>query len=190
MKDENSKLEKRKNISNVIYIRRGLVTLLAGCMLACSLAACGGNEEESSMNSSGLRGGKAAAPTPTPSPTPVPAAKAVKITGDVVNVRKSGSTDAEILAEVAEGDKLALLIETPQNGWYQVSYEGKTAYVSAEYVSVQEVSLEEYNRLKAGAQEDGQDAPASSPTGSAASKTEGQGPGSSQGGKLDSEDGE
>ncbi|WP_322200686.1 SH3 domain-containing protein [Acutalibacter intestini] len=148
MKDENSKLEKRKNISNVIYIRRGFVTLLAGCMLACSLAACGGNEEESSMNSSGLSSSSSFV---TPSPTPVPAAKAVKITGDVVNVRKSGSTDAEILAEVAEGDKLALLIETPQNGWYQVSYQGSPAYVFADYAQVVDVTMEQYNQLKAGA---------------------------------------
>ncbi|MCI9553130.1 MAG: SH3 domain-containing protein [Acutalibacter sp.] len=148
MKDENSKLEKRKNISNIIYIRRGLVTLLAGCMLACSLAACGGNEEESSSNSSGLSSSSSFV---TPSPTPAPAAKAVKITGDVVNVRKSGSTDAEILAEVEEGDKLALLIETPQNGWYQVSYKGSPAYISADYAQVVDVTMEQYNQLKAGA---------------------------------------
>lgn len=172
--------------------KKWMALALALCLTMPLLAACGEKEDgpAGSNTSSGVVGSVAPATlAPTATPPVAQTAKAVKVKADDgLNVRAEASTDGEVLGLAGNGDLLALLIEDEKNGWYQVSYEGKTAYVSAEYVSVQEVSLEEYNRLKAGAQEDGQDAPASSPTGSAASKAEG--PGSSQGGKLDSEDGE
>ena len=39
-------------------------------------------------------------------------------------------------------------MEDAQNGWYQIQYEGKTAYVSAEYAEVIEVTMDEYNQLR------------------------------------------
>ena len=44
--------------------------------------------------------------------------------------------------------RLALMLEDPQNGWYQVQYNGQTAFVSADYAEVVEVTLEEYNQLR------------------------------------------
>ena len=46
------------------------------------------------------------------------------------------------------GQRLALMLEDPQNGWYQVQYNGQTAFVSADYAEVVEVTLEEYNQLR------------------------------------------
>ena len=40
------------------------------------------------------------------------------------------------------------MLEDPQNGWYQVQYNGQTAFVSADYAEVVEVTLEEYNQLR------------------------------------------
>ena len=40
------------------------------------------------------------------------------------------------------------MLEDPQNGWYQVQYNGQTAFVSADYAEVVEVTLEEYNALR------------------------------------------
>ncbi len=132
----------------MINIRRGAAMLLAGCVLACGLAACGGDDKEE--DSSALGSAAASfAPISTPEPTPAPAAKAAKITTDELNVRSSTSTDEDdnILGTVTEGDKLALMAETPQDDWYSVWFQGKTAYVFADYVEVVDVTAEEYSRL-------------------------------------------
>ena len=127
--------------------------LLAACVAALALAGCGGDKEEKE-NSSSLSEIPAAA---TPSPTPEPQkAKALRVTADSgLNVRAEASTDSEILGLADSGSRLALLVEEPKDGWYQIQYKGQTAYVSAEYAEVVEVSLEEYNQLRG-------DAPSSS----------------------------
>lgn len=148
-------------------IRRGAAALLAGCVLACGLAACGG-DEKGQENSSDVGGTASFAPIATPSPTPAPAAKAGKVTADELYVRESPSTDAEILGSVVDGDRLALMADTPQNDWYSVWYEGKTAYVYADYVEVVEVTADEYNQLMAASTPSPTDAPESGAEGSQA----------------------
>ena len=121
--------------------------LLAACVAALALAGCGGDKEEKE-NSSSLSEIPAAA---TPSPTPEPQkAKALRVTADSgLNVRAEASTDSEILGLADSGSRLALLVEEPKDGWYQIQYKGQTAYVSAEYAEVVEVSLEDITRLPA-----------------------------------------
>lgn len=150
-----------KNLGNEAYrkivIRRGLAVLLAGCMLTASLAACGnkdkgkdGDKNSSSSSLTDASGAPSASmPSLTASPTPEATAKAVKVkVDDVLNVRKTGDSSGEILGTVTNGTELALLSDTPQSGWYQVSYKGGIGYVSSEYVTVEDVSLEKYNSLK------------------------------------------
>lgn len=133
-----------------ILIRRGLALLFAGCVLTGALTACGGDKDkEDDSSSSGASGTSSLVPLNTPSPTPQPTAKAVRVeVDDSLNVRESGSTEADILGAVNNGDELALLTDTAQDGWYQVSYNGGTGYVSAEYVKVIDVTVERYNALK------------------------------------------
>lgn len=127
-------------------IRRGFAAILAGCLLVGTLAACGGDEKDNS-SSSGTGLASVPAPLATAAPTPASTAKAVKVTADVLNVRKSASTDSDVLGTVSEDDRLALLSDTPQNGWYNVQYEGGPAYVSAEYVTVIDITTEQYQQL-------------------------------------------
>lgn len=47
------------------------------------------------------------------------------------------------------------MMEDAQNGWYQIQYEGKTAYVSAEYAEVVEVTMDEYNQLRGSSTDNG-----------------------------------
>ncbi len=55
-----------------------------------------------------------------------------------VNVRKTPSTDAEILGVVKKGDKLTIVPQdTHTDGWYQVEYAGKTAYIHADYLDIE-----------------------------------------------------
>lgn len=126
------------------------IMLLGGlCLTACLLAGCGENGEDQSSSStvSATSSVSAAAPTPVP----VQMAKAVKVNAtDGLNIRSQASTDSEILGLADNGDMLPLLVEEEKDGWYQVEYQGKPAYVSAEYATVQEVTLEEYNQLRTG----------------------------------------
>ncbi|WP_322170888.1 SH3 domain-containing protein [Acutalibacter caecimuris] len=140
----NSGRESRLTIKTV---GRGLAALMAGCLLAGALSACGGDNKD---NSSGTGSGLASiAPIATAAPTPAATAKAAKVTADVLNVRESPSTDGEWLGSVEEGDRLALLADSPQNGWYNVQFEGVPAYVSAEFVEVVEITVEQYQQLMA-----------------------------------------
>ena len=105
-----------------------------------------------------------------PTPVPVQMAKAVKVNAtDGLNIRSQASTDSEILGLADNGDMLPLLVEEEKDGWYQIEYQGKPAYVSAEYATVQEVTLEEYNQLRTGG--DTSSASSSSETSSTATST-------------------
>lgn len=171
-----------------IMIRRGLALFFAGCMLTSALAACGGDDKEND-SSSGVSGTSSVIPLNTPTPTPVPTAKAVRVeVDDSLNVRESGSVDANILGTVSDGDELALLSDAAQNGWYQVSYNGGTGYVSADYVKVIDVTVERYNALKSSAATPTPEATAE-PDPSAAPTPEST-PGVGSKASSDSEDGE
>ena len=129
------------------YGKRGLALFLAGCALTGALAACGKDEE--GENSSGTGSGlPSMAPIATAEPTPA-TAKGVKVTGDIVNVRKSASTESDVYGTAEEGDILALLSETPQNGWYQVQFLGGPAFINGEFVEVVTITVEQYTALMA-----------------------------------------
>ena len=66
--------------------------------------------------------------------------------GDMTAARFTPSVRNRAVSEETSRN-LALMLEDEQNGWYQVRYQGKTGYVSADYVEVIEVTLEEYNQL-------------------------------------------
>lgn len=135
--------------SGSVMVRRGLALLFAGCVLTSALSACGGDDKEKD-NSSAASGLTSIPPISASTPTPQPMAKAVRVeVDDSLNVRQSGSTEANILGSLHNGDELALLSDTEQNGWYQVSYNGGVGYVSSQYVKVIDVTVERYNQLKA-----------------------------------------
>lgn len=135
--------------SGSVMVRRGLALLFAGCVLTSALGACGGDDKDKD-SSSGSSGLSSIPPISASTPTPQPMAKAVRVeVDDSLNVRQSGSTDANILGSLQNGEELALLSDTEQNGWYQVSYNGSVGYVSAQYVKVIDVTVERYNQLKA-----------------------------------------
>lgn len=133
-------------------MKRWIALMLAASVLAASLCACGKDkkkdeEDTSSVVSSNVSSTVSTAPTPTPAA--VQSAKAAKISADGgLNIRAEASTDAEILGVAEDGSLLPLLLENPIDGWYQVEYEGKTGYISAEFATAQDVTLAEYNRLR------------------------------------------
>ena len=127
-------------------LKRILPLLLAGCLLL-ALAACGNDQKPASSAAASPSAEPAAAATPTP--TPVPEAKAAKVRANGgLNLRKEPSTDSEVLLLTEDGDLLPLLMDKATDGWYQVQYRGMTGYVSADYVEVVAITLENYNLLK------------------------------------------
>lgn len=119
---------------------------LALCVMVAAFSGCGGKSGDGG-NSSAV-----SSPPATVTPTPTPesqTAKALRVTADSgLNIRAEASTDGEILGLAENGQRLALMLEDPQNGWYQIQYNGQTAFVSADYAEVVEVTLEEYNQLR------------------------------------------
>ena len=69
---------------------------------------------------------------------------------DVVNVRASDSEQAEKIGKVQVGDVLPLL-ESKENGWSKVEYEGQEAYIKSEFleaVTEEEEGVDSGNRRK------------------------------------------
>ena len=140
---KNSVLKDRSLVKNV---KRGMAAVLAGCLIMGGLAACGEKKDESSVGDNS--GVNSTIPLITPAPTPQSLAKAVKVNvEDSLNVRSAASTGGDVLGQVEDGEKLALLSDTPQNGWYNVQYNGGPAYVSEDDVEVIDVTAEQYQQL-------------------------------------------
>lgn len=62
------------------------------------------------------------------------AATKVKVTGDVLNIRKGPSTSTKVVAMLSKGVECELLEE--EGDWYKVKYKTYTGYVSKEYAEI------------------------------------------------------
>lgn len=130
-------------------MKRFISILLALCLLSTALYGCG-KKDDKKANSSSPASSAVVSKAPV-TPEPVQKAKAVRVKADDgLNIRSEPSTESEILDLAENGSKLPLLVEKASDGWYQIEYNGKSAYVSAEYAEIVEVTLEEYNQLKQG----------------------------------------
>lgn len=56
------------------------------------------------------------------------------VTGDGLRLREKPNTSSEVLATL-HSDTCVVVLEDARDGWYKVSYQGKTGYLSADYVS-------------------------------------------------------
>jgi len=65
------------------------------------------------------------------------AATGTVTTGSGLRLRSEANTSSSVLASLPEGTSVEIL-DTVNESWYQVSYEGKTGYVSSAYLSVEE----------------------------------------------------
>ena len=133
----------------VINMTKLLVSLLiALCLLLPVFSGCGGKEDKKENPSSASSSLLVRA---TPSPVPVQKAKAVRVKADDgLNIRSAPATEAEILGLADKTSYPPLMLEPAADGAYQVEYEGKTAYVSAEFAEIKEITLNEYNKLRSG----------------------------------------
>lgn len=58
-------------------------------------------------------------------------------TSSAVNFRQEATTSSESMGKLTDGTRVAILDES--NGWYKVAYNGKTGYMSADYVVSQPI---------------------------------------------------
>ena len=63
-------------------------------------------------------------------------AATVKVTGEVLNIRKSASTSSEVIAMISEGVECELLGE--EGDWYKIKYKKYTGYISKQYAKLVE----------------------------------------------------
>ena len=59
----------------------------------------------------------------------------IAITMENLNLRDKASTSGRILTTIPKGKTVTILSEKDENGWYKVSYDGKTGYVSRSYLT-------------------------------------------------------
>ncbi len=75
-----------------------------------------------------------AAPTATPTPTAAPATRRGEVNADRVNVRSGPGTTYSVLGQLTRGD--ALVIDDWSQSWYKFLYNGQTAYIMGQYVTL------------------------------------------------------
>ena len=76
---------------------------------------------------------ESAAPAQPAQPASSTSVLAVGVTADSVRLRAAANTGSAILAELNRGTAVSVLGR--QDGWYKVNYDGKTGYMSADYVT-------------------------------------------------------
>lgn len=69
------------------------------------------------------------------------AAEQTGVTTDSLRLRAEANTSSTILTTAPKGAAVSVL-EDNGNGWYKVTYDGKTGYMSAEYVSIDGAAAE------------------------------------------------
>ena len=62
-------------------------------------------------------------------------AATVKITGEVVNIRKEASTESSVIAKLSENVECEYIGE--KGNWYQIKYKNYTGYVSKDYAKLE-----------------------------------------------------
>ena len=120
--------------------------LLMTFALVITVCACGGNEEEGESSSMPeLNAVESTVPTPTPPPKEVK----VVIAGEGVNIRAAANTDCEIY-HMAVNEPYYLIAEDDGTGFHKILFDGKEAYIYAEYCEVKTMTEEEAEALISG----------------------------------------
>lgn len=127
-------------------VRTSALAALTAAFVLCASACGGGGKDKASPSPSPSQ-----VPTPTP---PAAAAEMVKIVtvssiDGPLNIRSEANTDSEVLGQAFTGNKFELLTGNYTSEWHEISYQGKKAYVYAEFVTVSEVDKSTLNTASA-----------------------------------------
>ncbi|EGF3112869.1 SH3 domain-containing protein, partial [Listeria monocytogenes] len=72
-------------------------------------------------------------------------------TKDNLNLRSEAKWDSEVAQKVQKGEKVTVNLKTSVNGWYQVTYDGKTGYMllNDNYLVEQPLNMKTYYAVNA-----------------------------------------
>lgn len=110
--------------------KRWLAVLLTAVLLVTALTACSFDF---------LKGDETEDATTTTTETPTTTTTAVVypvcyVTATKLNVRREPTTEGELLGQLVYG--MAVEVLETANGWCRIEYQGETAYISMDYVSL------------------------------------------------------
>ena len=133
--------KKRRRVSQVYYIWRLLIPVLAVVLLIVVIQTLGskGGKDKDKTTTAPTVTTAATEPAPTPPPEPEtepetePPAVVYRIKGNSVNVRKEPSTDSRILVQLTNGYEVDY-VKRYSNDWDVINYEGQEAYVSSRFL--------------------------------------------------------
>lgn len=63
--------------------------------------------------------------------------------GERANVRAAANTDAAVLLTAMKGEQFIVSQQDYSEGWHQVQYKGHAAYISADYLTVSETTIDQ-----------------------------------------------
>jgi uncharacterized protein YraI len=75
------------------------------------------------------------APAAAAAPTAAPAQAAFTVNSGTVNVRSGPGTTYAVVGKVSQGQQFDITAKSPDNGWWQFTYNGQPAWVTTDLVS-------------------------------------------------------
>ena len=118
---------------------RKMILILMVAFFAFSVCACSSGGSESGASSMP----DITAQT-TPKPTEAPKnADVVIVNTDGVNIRASADTEAEVYTQAYTDEAFLLVKKDVKDGWHQIKYDGKDAFISSEFTKIETMTAEE-----------------------------------------------
>lgn len=126
-------------------MKKALIFAAMTAMIVCLLSACGKDDQASSNNQVAK---VTYSSIPESSETPTQTKQQVKIAivkgvDEVLNIREEASLNGAVLGQAQNGDKFRLAIDEEKDGWYQIIYNSSPAFVSAEFITIDTVGIDE-----------------------------------------------
>lgn len=133
----------------IIVIIKKLACVLLALGVSAAVFGCSSGEGKKTP-SSGLDITITTTPSPSPEPQDEAKVQLVKITKNDVNIREEANTDCQVFTQGSNGDYFLLKEKDSPKDWNKIEYDGKDAYVSAQYCEIEEYAKTEADSLLSG----------------------------------------
>lgn len=122
------KAERQQERKKYIYIGSGVALVILLIIVLVSVVSCGKDKKEPEVTTAPIE-------TTMSETTSVPETTAQRImyTKDVLNLRKTASSKAEVVRQIAKGESVTVL--DSDGTWCHVQYKKKQGYLMLEYLS-------------------------------------------------------
>ena len=122
-----------------------ILSVVIIALLACACSSGSAKSEASSLPDI------TAEVTPKPTKAPSKTVEIAIVNTDGVNVRADSDTEAEVYTQAYLNEAFLLVKKDVKEGWNQIKYDGKDAYISSEFTTIESMSeAEAAKKLGAG----------------------------------------